>query len=560
MFEQQEISFLQQAYRESWEQYCASLKPKAKVGWDLCILTASDQPQADMYEKQLAWRRTVGLLPLKTRFSVVADPPGARIGSGGATLRLLAQLATEGDTLTKKRTLIIHSGGDSRRLPHCSATGKLFARVPRVLPDGRASTLFDEFLISLSGSSVGASTGVLVASGDVLLVFDHRQLAFEHSGVIGVAAAAPLETGRRHGVYVVSEEEQGVRAFLHKPEVDKLRRWNGILDDGQVLIDTGLVWLDSTTAIKMAALAKEDALAGLCHAPSAESGSINFYGDLVLPLARSTSYEDYLNDTSDGAATPEIRRAREVIWQRMRDTPLHCARLCPAMFIHFGTSIEYWTTVTSKNMAQTVCGWTNDVAAVTVAEGKPLSLINSAVESTLVDGEQAALIIDSHIAGPLSWQGACLLSNVKTRRVLHLSADVVLHQLPLDEGYVTRVYGVRDDPKKGVSSAQGTFMGRPWNAWLEAFRISTEDLWAGIAQEKRSLWNARLYPVCALREESLEMTLPLQGEAAPTLSWLQTWRTAARVSLAESFVRASSSAILADIQAIEDYTVDRRSW
>ena len=143
-----------------------------------------------------------GLLPANTRFLVIADPDGQRIGSGGATLRVLAQLAREDDTLTNRRILIIHSGGDSRRLPHCSATGKLFARVPRVLPDGRASTIFDEFLIGLSGlSSTSLPPGVLVASGDVLLVFDHLQISFQRGGVIGVAAAAPVEMGLRHGVY-----------------------------------------------------------------------------------------------------------------------------------------------------------------------------------------------------------------------------------------------------------------------------------------------------------------------------------------------------------------------
>ena len=75
-----------------------------------------------------------------------------------------------------QRVLLIHSGGDSRRLPHCSAAGKLFARVPRVLPDGRASTIFDEFLIGLSGLAAQLPPGVLIASGDVLLVFDHLQL------------------------------------------------------------------------------------------------------------------------------------------------------------------------------------------------------------------------------------------------------------------------------------------------------------------------------------------------------------------------------------------------
>jgi len=66
-----------------------------------------------MYRGQLEWRHTTNLLPAPTRFVVIADPDGQRIGSGGATLRVLAQLAREDDTLTSKRILIIHSGGDS---------------------------------------------------------------------------------------------------------------------------------------------------------------------------------------------------------------------------------------------------------------------------------------------------------------------------------------------------------------------------------------------------------------------------------------------------------------
>ena len=563
MLEQRDVAFLEQAYRDSWEQYCAALKPKAKVGWDVCILTASDERQAEMYRQQLAWRRSAGLLPVKTRFTVIADPHGSRIGSGGATLRVLASLSTEDDTLTAKRVLLMHSGGDSRRLPHCSATGQLFARVPRVLPDGRASTLFDEFLISLSGSSVGAPPGVLVASGDVLLVFDHLQLSFQRKGAIGVAAAAPLKTGTRHGVYVPGDKGARVHAFLHKPDETKLREWSAVLDDGQVLIDTGLVWLDSQTALKMAALTQAEAVGLLCDRPPAQAGSLNFYGDVVLPLAHATEYEAYLADTSDGPATAEVRRAREVIWQRMRGTPLSCTRLRPAMFIHFGTSQEYWATVASESQAQgnqvrKVCGWSMDAAAFKEPQDNRLALINSAVESPEVSGENAALIIDSRISGALRWRGAALLANVCSSAPIELGANVVVHQLPLQDGYVTRVYGLADDPKKSAGSPQGAFMGRPWSQWCECMSIAPQELWPDIPEDRRSLWNAKLYPICPAREDSLRMIMPLQALSAPTADWLDAWRKAKRVSLAESFVVALSNEILSDIQAIEDYTAARR--
>jgi len=332
-------AFLQQAHRNNWQQYLVSLRPDAPGGWDLCVLTASDERQAAMYRRQLALRREAGLLPLRTRFLVVADPAGQRIGSGGATLRVLTLLASsavdsglngcssarlsdlqppaENDVLTAGRVLVIHSGGDSRRLPHCSATGKLFARIPRALPDGRASTIFDEFLISLSGLAVEMPPGVLVASGDVLLVFDHLQPGFQRPGVIGVAAAAPAEMGTRHGVYV-SGRMHNIGAYLHKPSLELMQKWEAIADDGTVAIDTGLIWLDAQTVQTLVALAREETVAAFCSPPAAAGGQeasprqrqpltgLNLYGDLLLPLAESTTLAGYLADTSDGPDTPAV--------------------------------------------------------------------------------------------------------------------------------------------------------------------------------------------------------------------------------------------------------------
>ena len=315
-------AYLQQAHRNNWQQYLSSLRPGARHGWDLCVLTAGDERQASMYRRQLDWRREAGLLPARTQFLVLPDPDGRRIGSGGATLRALQRVSTferlNVERASLSRILIIHAGGDSRRLPHCSAIGRLFARVPRELPDGRASTIFDEFLISLSGLEEGAPPGVLIAAGDILLVFDHLQLrgAFRRSGVTGVAAAALAELGTHHSVYASGGESgRAVYAYLHKPTLAELAQASAISSDGTVQIDTGLVWLDAPTVGKLMELAQTFATIGVigdnpnvpclerpnvngCDFPT----SLNLYGDLLLPLAASTTFASYLSDASDGPA------------------------------------------------------------------------------------------------------------------------------------------------------------------------------------------------------------------------------------------------------------------
>ena len=576
-------AFLQQAYRNNWQQYLVSLKSDAPGGWDLCVLTASDERQAAMYRRQLALRRDAGLLPVRTRCLVLADPAGQRIGSGGATLRVLATLAqAEADVLAGGRVLVIHSGGDSRRLPHCSAIGKLFARIPRTLPDGRASTLFDEFLISLSGLAFELPPGVLVASGDVLLVFDHLQLQFQRPGVVGVAAAAPVEMGTRHGVYVIGTEDRHLRAYLHKPAMERLRQWDAISDDGTVPIDTGLVWLDARTVGRFVALAQEDAVNVFCGPPAADGGppaadggpsgaapqlttGLNLYGDLLMPLAESTTLDSYLADTSDGPDTPAVRTARQVIWEHLRGVPFTVERLRPAGFLHFGTSREYWGIVAAAPEWARTWGWERHTASFVAESARPcddkVALIDAVIADRVSVASDPVLIVDSHLAGPLSLQGATLLASLCTERSLTLGADVVVHQLPVaGDGFVTRIFGLYDDAKRPWDDPSATFMNRPWAAWLAEAGVDPGTVWPDLPATARTLWNAQLYPSVADREESLALSLPLIDPAGASPEWRSRWESNSRLSLAESFAQADGERILAGLVAVEDQVAARRTY
>ena len=575
-------AFLQQAHRNNWQQYLSSLRPGARHGWDLCILTAGDERQASMYRRQLDWRREAGLLPVRTQFLVLPDPDGRRIGSGGATLRALLQVessklkgipadiahALNLQPSTLNHILIIHSGGDSRRLPHCSATGKLFARVPRELPDGRASTIFDEFLISLSGLEEGSPPGVLIAAGDVLLVFDHLQLrgAFRRSGVIGVAAAAPAELGTHHSVYASGGEGgRAVYAYLHKPTLAELAQAAAIAPDGTVQIDTGLVWLDAPTVGKLVGVAEEwweqnsegsrSQVEDATFDPqpsNLQPAALNLYGDLLLPLAATTTFDSYLSDASDGPATPEVQAARRIIWQRLRGTPFAVERLQPAAFAHFGTSQEYWRMAAGDPDLARLCGWSLPGGV----EAGPV-LINAVIDSQRTfpptqAGIAPALVIDSHLAGPLTTHGAAIIANVETSQPLELGHEVVLHQLPVRQGYVTRLFGLRDDPKLASTAAGATLLNQSWADWLAGDDELIAALWPDLDAADRSLWNARLFPVSAHREESLALALPLQDPAHAPTGWREQWLAAPRFSLGESFRQADGEHILAETAAIED--------
>src|SRR5208282_707288 len=113
--------------------------------WDYLILTASNDRQAGGYENQLAIRRRAGLLNDVGTDLVVADPFGKRVGSGGSTIYCLmrvvqaeiertgadaADMTSVERILSGLRILILHAGGDSRRVPAYGPCGKIFSPVP----------------------------------------------------------------------------------------------------------------------------------------------------------------------------------------------------------------------------------------------------------------------------------------------------------------------------------------------------------------------------------------------------------------------------------------------
>ncbi|MBC8228267.1 hypothetical protein H8E77_01805, partial [bacterium] len=158
--------------------------------YNVCVITAANNYQAKGYQQQLRWRKDRGALPENTEFGVFADPQGKRIGSGGSTIYVLYKLLEQFCHTDKsekyqspyepfkgKRILILHSGGDSRRLPAYSAVGKIFIPLPTSFSTDGFVTLFDLLLNNLMQLPCLSDGQVIVASGDVLLSFDASKVA-----------------------------------------------------------------------------------------------------------------------------------------------------------------------------------------------------------------------------------------------------------------------------------------------------------------------------------------------------------------------------------------------
>ena len=211
--------FLRQSYIDAWEDYQRSIRKRSFAQWDYIVLTASNEEQANAFRSQITYRQNKNVLPCKTKYLVLPDPDGKRVGSGGATLQVLRKLAEQEDIagdFHNKRILVIHSGGDSKRVPQYSVCGKLFSPVPRELPDGRASTLFDEFLIGMAGVPSRFREGMLVLSGDVLLLFNPLQIDAQFHGAAAISMKSPVDVAPNFSSIALTKSKSSTTVMLSR--------------------------------------------------------------------------------------------------------------------------------------------------------------------------------------------------------------------------------------------------------------------------------------------------------------------------------------------------------
>ncbi|MFM9143930.1 MAG: L-fucokinase, partial [Phycisphaerales bacterium] len=211
------------------------------AGFDLLLLTVANDVQRRYAERMLGFRRRLGALPAGLETRVVADPGGRRVGSGGSTLLCMADLASRG-SLRGRRVLILHSGGDARRLPSWSAFGKVWVPLGRHgtgLGPMNAPALFDLVLAELSTLALPAAGGVVVASGDAALRLTGERIALDGRDATVVAVPAGPARAARHGVFVV-DRRGCVRRTLQKPTRAQLAEAGALDARGQALVDGGI--------------------------------------------------------------------------------------------------------------------------------------------------------------------------------------------------------------------------------------------------------------------------------------------------------------------------------
>ncbi len=539
--------FLQQSFLDACEEYKRQTSGANAVVWDYVILTSSNEAQAGIYRQEISHRLRDGRLTERSQFLVIPDPEGKRIGSGGATLNVLKEISElESDRdFTKLRILVIHSGGDSKRIPQYSACGKLFSPVPRSLPGGMGSTLFDEFMIATCLIPSRLSGGMLVLSGDVLLLFNALQIDTAFHGAAAISIKEHVEIGQNHGAFLEGDMSN-VSKFLHKQTPATLRDLGAVDDGDQVNLDTGAILLGSDLLKALFGLISEGKKVDpiLFDTYVNDTVRLSFYGDFLYPLASDVTLEEYQQQAPEGSFGPELTACRKILWEVLSPFSLKLICLSPAQFVHFGTTHELRELMCDHIDDYNFLGWERSIG-VSRDERGTYTLYNVFLQDGVKLGD-GCYIENSYLSEGSTVGANAVVSGVFLRKAGDYAANTVYHVLkPQDdeESFILRVYGLSDNPKE-IAEKGGHFLGNTLAHMAEV--LGVDSLWE--AGEEHALWTAKLYPVCRTVAECkkyADLLLDIATGKAVDAEQIENWKACKRYSLYSSFRDADGEALIA---------------
>jgi galactokinase/mevalonate kinase-like predicted kinase len=406
------------------------------------------------------------------------DPTGRPLGSGGGTAHLLAEAwratAPErpfSDWLRQSRKLILHAGGQSRRLPAYAPTGKLLMPIP-VFRWSRGQRL-DQSLLGLQLADyqrvlahAGSGTAALITSGDVLLRFARELPPFPEVDVLGLGMWVAPEKAQDFGVFVSPRRQPTELAFfLQKPPAAKIRE---LADTYLCLVDTGM-WLLSERAVAVL-MERCGWKGGGFGAGGAERYEL--YAQFGLALGKTPTAQDPAVSALSCAVVP----------------------LPEAQFYHFGTSEQM---IASVSALQNLVLDESTVGGAATGQQPDQVTQNSRFDAALRRQGNHSLWVENSVV-PASWQLASqhVLTGVPPNDwTLRLHPGVCLDFVPVGEDQLcVRAYGFNDRFHGQVGADSTRWLGQPARKWFEARGLRMEE--CGIDPEA-DIQSCPLFPLLA---------------------------------------------------------------
>ena len=183
-------------------------------------------------------------------FFCTNDPVGHKLGSGGGTTWLLQQAH---EWLNGERCIVLHAGGQSRRLPSYAPSGKILTPIPvfRWERGQRLSQSLLDLQLPLYERMMAQAPQrltTMIVSGDVYIRAAERIGQIPDADVVCYGLWLDASIAKDHGVFVSDRRSPNVlKMMLQKPSTEQLSE---LLKDHFYLTDIG-IWLLSDRAVNL---------------------------------------------------------------------------------------------------------------------------------------------------------------------------------------------------------------------------------------------------------------------------------------------------------------------
>lgn len=409
----------------------------------------------------------------RSEWFCTSDPIGSKLGSGGGTAWLLKACMEEENTekgltewLATEKRILLHAGGQSRRLPAYAPSGKILTPIP-VFRWGRGQKLTQN-LLSLQlplyekiMEKAPENLHTLVASGDVYIRATQPLQEIPEADVVCYGLWVDPQLAKNHGVFVSSRKTPDQLDFmLQKPSVEEL---GTLMKDYLFLMDIG-IWLLSDRAVELMVKRSE------------KEGKIGFY-DMYSEFGPALGQHPRLHD-------------EELTQLKVAILPLPGGE-----FHHYGTSRE----MISSTLAIQNC--VTDQRAIIHRKVKPHPAIfvqNARVDCSLTADNAEVWIENSHVGQGWKLHSRNIITGVPCNNWnLEVLEGICIDVVPMGKGgFVARPYGFNDAFKGALSVESTLYQGIPASEWLRIRGLKPEDI-----RGSHDLQAAAIFPVCHSVEE-----------------------------------------------------------
>lgn len=431
-----------------------------------------------------------------------SDPADRKLGSGGGTAWLLDACrkaeAPEADFatwLSREKRILLHAGGQSRRLPAYAPSGKVLTPVP-VFRWARGQHI-DQNLLDLQMpfyerimQKAPESLRTLIASGDVYLRATEPLQDIPEADVVCYGLWADPSQASHHGVFMMDRKHPTQLDFmLQKPSTEEQAR---LMQTHFSLMDIG-VWLLSDRAVQL-----------LHERSTGKNGEIRFY-DLYSTFGCALGSHPSQTD------------------EELASLSVAILPLPGGEFYHFGTAPEM---ISSSVSIQNLVKDQRFIIQKGVKHQSSVFTQNSVIANRPDGSNEFVWVENSALGTGWRYSSHNIITGIPENNwTVKLADGICVDIEPVGEtSYVLRPYGYNDAFRGDINNPHTTFLNAPLTLWLEKHGISPD-----LLGRTDDIQAALLFPVMEDIEEMGKMLSWMTAEE-PDTSLTERWSTLRRLS------------------------------